>query len=202
MQDYLASSDLTASTVQANIQQTSYLKTLIAATGDSTFPNISSALMTASIVNTTSVNGQTVIPVVNYVSSVTDTSSINATLTLTNMNGVVFAGVEPNVNTSSIPNATNLVQGLNGNGVSLSAFGYTVASQNVSVTISLTNLTNNTQYLLYYVGNNMDFSYNGLFSSVVNITVSTNAPSSSFGSVISISMMVLAAVFLALFGMI
>ena len=139
----------------------------------------------------------------NYISSVTDTVSINATYNLTNMNGVIYAGVEPIVaKVSAIPNATNLVQGLNGNGFALTAFNYSVATQNVPLTVSLTNLVNNTQYLLYYVGNNLDISFNGVFSSVVNITVSTNAPSSNFGSVISMSMMVLAVVLLGLLGMI
>ena len=203
LKDYLAANDSAGASVQANILSSTYLPGLINSIGDTSFPVVSSVYMTGTVVNvTTNANGQTIVPVVNYNSSVTDTTSINATFTLTNMNGVIYAGVEPNVNTSSIPNATNLVRGLNGNGVALTYFNYTVATQNVPVTVSLTNLTNNTQYLLYYVANNMDISFNGLYSGVVNITVSTNAPSSSFGSVISMSMMVLAAVFLALFGMI
>jgi hypothetical protein len=151
----------------------------------------------------TSNNNSTTVPVVNYISAVTSTTSINATFNLTNINGVIYAGVEPNVaNATSTPNASNLIQGYDGNKIQLASFGFAVASAGIPVTINFTGLTNSTQYYIYYVANNMDISVNGLYSTISNQTVSTNTPGSSFGSVIRISMMVFGLIMLALFGMI
>jgi hypothetical protein len=202
LKNYLAATDNTSTLVASSIASSTYLSSLISTTSDSSFPTPSSNWFNATYISTSN-NNSTTVPVVNYISAVTSTTSINATFNLTNINGVVYAGVEPNVaNATSTPNVSNLIQGYDGYNIQLASFGFAVASAGIPVTINFTGLTNSTQYYIYYVANNMDISINGLYSTISNQTVSTNTPGSSFGSVIRISMMVLGLIMLALFGMI
>ena len=202
LKNFLATTDNTSALLIAQITSPTFLSSLISSTGDTSFPTPASNLFTSTIISYSN-NGTIVIPVVTYVSSVTNTGSINATFNLSNMNGIIYAGCEPNVvNQTATPNASQLMQGFNGNNVQLFAFGYVVATMGIPSTINLTGLTNSTQYIVYYVANNMDISVNGLFSAVVNTTLSTNTPGSSFGSALTISMMALVLVLFALFGMI
>jgi len=202
LKNYLAATDNTSTLVASSIASSTYLSSLISTTSDSSFPTPSSNWFNATYISTSN-NNSTTVPVVNYISAVTSTTSINATFNLTNINGVVYAGVEPNVaNATSTPNVSNLIQGYDGYNIQLASFGFAVASAGIPVTINFTGLTNSTQYYIYYVANNMDISINGLYSTISNQTVSTNTPGSSFGSVIRISMMVFGLIMLALFGMI
>jgi hypothetical protein len=202
LKNYLATTDGTSASLTTLVASNTFLSSLITATGDSSFPTPASPLFNVIAVNSSLSGGSTITPVVNYVSHVTNANSINVTFSLTNMNGIVFAGVELATGNGSQPNASALILGVNAAGSALTAINRTEIASGSSGTVCLTGLNASVQYTMYFVANNFDISINGLFSEVQAKNITSGAvEGSSFGNLIRISMMVLALAFLALFGL-
>jgi hypothetical protein len=199
LKNYLASSDNTSAEVLTQISNSSFLPYLVAQLSNVSLPTLTSNTFYSVVLSLSST-----VPIINLTSIAIDIQSINATFNLTNINGMIYAGIEAIVvNGTATPNASSLIQGLDGLQINLASTGFVVASAGAPVTINFTNLALNTTYYIYYVANNMDISINDLFSpvGVANATTLIVEPgsSASFGSIMKSSLMVMIIIILSIF---
>ena len=139
-------------------------------------------------------------------SVVSDFTSVNLTYNLTNLNGIVHAGIINSSVTNASgsfakPNFTQLVGGFDGNNTAMFAKSYVMLNMGQTGTISFTNLTNTTNYTVYFGASSLDIGRDALVSDVYYQFVSTPAPS-TFANVIKVSLLLLGVLVLGLFGMI
>ena len=176
---------------------------LITGLADSTFPAIAAPKFNVMPVYVNNLNDST-IPVVNMVGTpVVDYHSVNVTFNLTNMQGLVYVGIlaVPQGGLISLPNKTQLVQGYDGNATALLDIQYLMLQSGGSGTVNFTTVTNSTNYTIYYQASNLDVSINSLNSAVFYYHVITSPLPGSFGSVIQVSMMLVAFLLMGLLGM-
>ena len=206
--NYFVTSDTNYATVIAATSQSSFLTNVMAAVMaiDSSFPASSDNTFTILPLYISSTNSS-LVPVVNVVGTpVTDYKSVNITFNLTNVNGIVYAGIIPSPASglsNSYPNSTELFQGYDGNSSKLTDIEFMIVPLGGSGTINFTtNLNSSTNYTIYYMASDLDMSIDALTSSVAATSAQTTTPGSSFNSVMKLSMLALGVLFLEILGLI
>jgi len=143
-------------------------------------------------IHVTTLKTTTPVPILSNVSLSTNDNSLTILFNLTNANGTFYVGIEETIyglgslNLSYIdfnyPSWNLFMQGLNYTSNALAQFKNVSASEGNIASITLTNLTRNKTYLIYYGANNDDVSPSHTKLGVKVTTIATaNGSKGAFG---------------------
>jgi len=161
--NYTNASDDLYEVVSSTYSNTGFYSSLVALTtsGSKAFPT----LLNSTIVDLSNISNSTT-PLLYTSQILPGLSSVSISITITNIDGYIYIGLEPNAN-SSIPGTSQLKQGMDGNNSYLTNWAYAYVPSDVSQPFNFISLANGTYYSLYYMASNDDLTEDGLMTSVI-----------------------------------
>ena len=170
VKDYFSSSDSLYQDVQAKMRDSTFASQVLKLTsnGLTGFPVVNA---TSNQVIDAYTNLGAIVPTVLASTETSNWNSVAFSLSLTNVQGYVFAGI---ANQSvTLPTAQQIRLGVDGAGNPLINRLFSQLANNSNILFNFTNLQNTTNYTLFWFGSNLDTSINAVISPVGQRAVET-----------------------------
>ena len=172
VKDYFSSSDSLYQDVQAKMRDSTFSSQVLKLTsnGVTGFPVVNAT--SNQIIDAYTIQGA-ILPTVVASVETSNWNSIGLSLSLSNIQGYIFAGI---ANQSALlPTSQQIRLGVDGSGNPLVNRLYSQLGNNSNFLFNFTNLQNTTNYTLFWFGSNLDTSINAVVSAVGQRAVATTS---------------------------